>query len=578
MVRLLYTLPSEIKNKPIYIWNIDKDSITEFTKLAIRQIDIKGFVTKEEVHIGEYYMNRPVVGIETVLKEEDSVIILSEKCDRSKIPERIDQKAYYISELLQIDEELKKKKVYIYGAGAGEKKICAELKDSNIDIEAFCVTHRENEKMVEDKDVNQIDEIVQENNNAFIVSVLHDCDKQEMIDVLDEFGADIYIRDFLNDHTIFVISLFQSIHKAWYEKKKIYVYTKKLGGYLRFIEKTLDVYGIRISGYVCKEASEKLGIRDIYELAYEEIQDTYVLVNDLDIIERKEQIAVYDLLESIGFSMSKFDYAGFHQVTTTDWHTHIQMIPDPLVGWSLLYGKKELPGIHVFGNMNKDDMRIVVLGGSTSTEGVLRPASWVKQLYQKLNSKSLAVTIYDCAGPDEDAFQELLRFIRDGVHLKPQYVISMSGVNNAIHRNRKVENKANLNHMVQWYNTLAPDAPYVCGIPVRESAFTYWIRMQKIIKAVVEQNGGRYYCFLQPIKEAGEKLTIFERSVHFSGDVYNEAASFRIESRQDDFYINLLSLFDEKEGMFIDNCHYSENANGILAEIVYEKLIKDLFS
>ena len=113
MVRLLYTLPSEIKNKPIYIWNIDKDSITEFTKLAIRQIDIKGFVTKEEVHIGEYYMNRPVVGIETVLKEEDSVIILSEKCDRSKIPERIDQKAYYISELLQIDEELKKKKVYI---------------------------------------------------------------------------------------------------------------------------------------------------------------------------------------------------------------------------------------------------------------------------------------------------------------------------------------------------------------------------------------------------------------------------------------------------------------------------------
>ena len=164
------------------------------------------------------------------------------------------------------------------------------------------------------------------------------------------------------------------------------------------------------------------------------------------------------------------------------------------------------------------------------------------------------------------------------MHLKPQYVISMSGVNNAIHRNRKVENKANLNHMVQWYNTLAPDAPYVCGIPVRESAFTYWIRMQKIIKAVVEQNGGRYYCFLQPIKEAGEKLTIFERSVHFSGDVYNEAASFRIESRQDDFYINLLSLFDEKEGMFIDNCHYSENANGILAEIVYEKLIKDLFS
>lgn len=578
MVRLLYTLPNRIKNKSIYIWNVDKDSITEFTKLAIRQIDIKGFVTEEEIYIGEQYMNRPVVGIETALKEEDIVIILSEKCDRNKIPEKINQKAYFISELLQIDEELKRKKVYIYGAGIGGKRILTELKAGNIDVEAFCVTHRNNENIVENKNVYQIDEIVQENSNAFIVSVLRDDDKQDMIDVLDRYGADIYIRDFLNDYTIFVIALFQSIHKAWHEKKKIYVYTKKLGGYLTFIEKTLEVYGIRVSGYVYKEASAELGIRDIYELVYEEIQDIYVLVNDLDIIERKEQIAVYDLLESIGFSISEFNYAGFHQVTTTDWRAHIQMIPDPLVGWSLSYGEKDLPGIHVFGNMNKDDVRIVVLGGSTSTEGVLRPASWVKQLHQKLISKNLSVTIFDCAGPDEDAFQELLRFIRDGVHLKPQCVISMSGVNNAIHRIRNVENKANLNHMVQWYNTLAPDAPYVCGIPIRESAFTYWIRMQKIIKSVVEQSGGRYYCFLQPIKETKEKLTIFEKSVHFSGDAYNEAASFRIESRQDDFYINLLSLFDEQEGMFIDNCHYSEKANELLAEIVYEKLLKDLFS
>ena len=47
-------------------------------------------------------------------------------------------------------------------------------------------------------------------------------------------------------------------------------------------------------------------------------------------------------------------------------------------------------------------------------------------------------------------------------------------------------------------------------------------------------------------------------------------------SRKDDFYINLLSLFDDKEGMFTDICHYSEEANKILADIVYEHILKDL--
>lgn len=362
MVRLLYTLPDELRNKSIYIWNIDKDSITEFTKLAVRQINIKGFVEQESLYIGKLYMNRPVVGIETVIQDEEAIVILSGKCDRSRIPVEIDQKAFLLSDLLHIDDRLKEKRVFIYGAGIGGKKIYAELKNSHIEPEGFCVTCKK-ENRLEDKEIWQIDEIEQGEDKAFIISALHDNTKQQIIDILDEFGADIYIRDFFDDYTIFVTSLFQSVHKAWQEKKKVYIYTRTFGGYLKLIKATLELYGIQISGYVCKGALEESGIRDVYELAYEEIEDIYVLVNDLDMIERKEQLEAYDILESIGFSLEEFNYAGFHQTTSNDWHAKIQMVPDPLVGWSMIYGKDNLPGINVIGNENENDIRIVVLGG-----------------------------------------------------------------------------------------------------------------------------------------------------------------------------------------------------------------------
>lgn len=576
MVRLLYTLAKAMKQKSIYVWNVDKDSITEFTKLALRQIDVKGFVTQEQLYIGKQYMNRPIISVEEVLQEENVSVIISHNCDRNRIPKEIDQIAFFFSELLMIDEELKRKKVYIYGAGVGGKQIYSELQDRDIEVEGFCVTHKNDTSNVEGKKVCRIEEVIQEDDSVFVVSALREKIKQEMVDVLDAYKADMYIRDFLNDDIILVISLFQSIHKAWYEKKKIYIYTKTRGGYCELIEKTLELYGIEIAGYVCQEASEELGIKDIYDLAYESIENIYVLVNDLDIIERKDQISVYNILEDIGFSISAFNYAGFHPITTTDWNGRNQNTPDPLLGWSMVYDDKNLPGVRVIGNMGKDDIKIVVLGGSTSTDGMLRTTSWVRLLHQKLASQGFNITIYDCANAGEDVFQELLRLIRDGVHFHPQYVISMSGVNNRSHWIRGIENQANLKHAVEWYSVLSPNAPCVCGIPVREEAFAYWLRIQKIIKAVAELNGSRYYCFLQPIKEAKEKLTLFEKSVHFSGDTNNEAASFRIGSRQDDFYINLLSIFDEKEGMFTDICHYSEEANSILADIVYEELLPEL--
>lgn len=567
MIQLLYTFPEEMKRKDIYIWDVSKDSITEFTKLAMRLIDVKGFITQEERYIGEQYMNRPVVGIETVLKEKDTVIIVSSKCNRNNISDEINKKAFLISDLLQVDERLRDQRVFIYGAGEGGKAIHTELKENGISVEAFCVTNRISHNTMDDKTIYQINEIEQKARDAFIISVLHENQKQEIVDVLDAYNANIYIRDPLNDDDIFATSLFQSIHEAWRKKKKIYIYTRTLGAYAQLVKAMLELYGLRICGYIYKEDNTSVGIKSIYELVYENIEDIYVLVNDLDILDRESQVETYALIEDMGLSLQCFNYAGFHSVTTNDWRNCYKLMPDPLLGWSMIYDDENLPGVHTIGSRDKDSIKILILGASASTDGVLRPISWVRQLYQKLSEQRFKVTIYDCAGPAEDVLQELLRLIRDGIHLKPQYIISMSGGNNAGRQIRDVINRANLKHTIEWYKVLAPASSCIYGLPVKESAFSYWVRIQKIIKAVAELNGSKYYCFLQPIKDAKENLSIFERSLHFSGDTDNETFSFRQESRSDDFYINLLSFFDEEEGMFIDNCHFSERGNAILSEI-----------
>ena len=60
----------------------------------------------------------------------------------------------------------------------------------------------------------------------------------------------------------------------------------------------------------------------------------------------------------------------------------------------------------------------------------------------------------------------------------------------------------------------------------------------------------------------------------FVHDLHRRNGEFFKNAGEDDEYINLLPLFHHKEGMYIDCCHYSEEANEKIAECVY-RTIKD---
>lgn len=69
MICALYTLLGKYKDKKVYVWNTNRTSMVLFVKLAFTRVNIHGFVTEQEEHVGERYMNRPVVSLKQIEQE-----------------------------------------------------------------------------------------------------------------------------------------------------------------------------------------------------------------------------------------------------------------------------------------------------------------------------------------------------------------------------------------------------------------------------------------------------------------------------------------------------------------------------
>ena len=91
------------------------------------------------------------------------------------------------------------------------------------------------------------------------------------------------------------------------------------------------------------------------------------------------------------------------------------------------------------------------------------------------------------------------------------------------------------------------------------------------MKAVAETYGAEFLCYLQPMKFGKPDMSLLEECIHH--DEKRDGYTFRERSSRNDFYKNLMELFDHKDGMFIDACHYSEEGKAVLADIVYEDIV-----
>lgn len=566
MKKNLYVVSDEYQKKDIYVYGVSRDSVDVFAYITLHNGEVTGFVDDSGSVIGDSFMNRAIISEQEFEDIETSVLVLPGFVTKDSV--RTCKEKLYWWEILEVNLNIDEKNIYVYGLGKVGKEICKKLDEENIKIKGVCISDRGEYERWDGRAIVDLEEIEQGEDCAIILATERNDFRSQMLEKVEGYQAELYLPDIISRNYVDNSTFFQCTAKAVREHKKIYVYGNK-NDWTDLILTIFSRYGVKVEGVIYKEENQVLGIKTVYDLIYEKLEDIMVAIAS-DSGDEVSQAG--DILESIGFTMGRLSYASIDIPHTSPYvfaYPRSYYEQDSLF-CQCAHRKGKYPGIVVLGDDRVDDIKIFVVGGSTSTVGLYKQITWVEYLYNKMKNKGYSLTVYDAASAGYNVTDELLRVIRDACHLKPDYVIAFSGVNNLY--DNMPSNRFLLYPKQSRTNKNMPN-----GVETSEDAYDFWHRMIRLEQLVSEFMGAKYLAFLQPMNLPKRNKNVFERSFFEVLRCSENARLFKERADQTNKeYINLISLFEDKEEMYIDECHYSNAANEIIADIVMDELIKHI--
>lgn len=362
------------------------------------------------------------------------------------------------------------------------------------------------------------------------------------------------------------------------------------------LERILDNLGVTVNYFLIINNSyddyEDERVINIYELMYE-IEDIFVVEPHFERIFIKYKKALLD----IGYIEMK-DFV--HIFSSTIRKNTILENPDCIdVNLGLLWMQDE-NGFTVFGSLREDAYTIVTLGGSTTyAKWLVYAKCWSELLYQKLYDEGKKNVRIMCGGaPAFDSTQELIKYLRDVVPMKPNMVLSYSGVNDV------VESHGDINIYGAGYPFAFPrlmrkleefkrdtqeEVNLYLGRKSEQSTEDVWILNKKIMHYIAEETGIIFYAFLEPMIFYGNYIV--DKELEFVLDDYQKNEHYQyafahmgefcknvIDKTKDIDYIqNFTGIFDGCTKLFVDNCHVNEWGNEIIADKIYEFIKKEIW-
>ncbi len=303
-------------------------------------------------------------------------------------------------------------------------------------------------------------------------------------------------------------------------------------------------------------------VENISELAYLEKTNLFVILNQPyeDFQRAVERLKMYGIYMENHNCISVYE-----QMNSLD-RTELMMdvCSGPFYG---IPDEQNIPGWHLIGEKDRNSYKIIIVGGSTSDSAQYQYSSWPEELYRILQKEGKKVVIYSGGKSGFYSMQELSKVLRDAREIKPDMIISFSGVNDA-----------GIGEL---------PAGYVNGVNYSMSGyinnkFEYWLDNEKMMQQEAERQHAKFYCFAQPIFYLNERFREYEVSKFFAMDFENSSdicSDWRQrvkEVKGYSWFIDVMDILDDHLEVFFDMCHVTTEGNKIIAQHIYKHIKDDI--
>lgn len=569
VLKEVHCLKKELYEKRIYIYEINKDSIDIMLRLSIKGVIINGFISSK-CFVGETIFNIPIYDIDSVPIRENCLIVYSKNINnmsyehlKSHFPGNI----YRSDELTyDINPELKNVNVSLYGAGVNARNIMFFLDRNEIEVDEIFVTKlSNNQKSLFKTEIKEFsNELCQ--NKKLIITPKRETDIIDILSYLNGSTNDIYLEKLETILRVFENTFVLSMDIALKENRNI-VFIDEENQMSEMYYNTLSAYNIQIN-FILNPHLTDISL-DLKKFS----SNTLFIIN---IYNQENRWKCLKELYDKGFSFHNFNITSLLHVNQSEafLKNNISFVSDALVGRSVMYNDQSVIGWKLFRKVNgdkiydKDEIKIIILGNSTSQPDYYPFKSWPERLFE-LITKNQNATMYVGATVSDDVINEYLRLIRDFNIIKPDLVISFSGIMNMF--DETSERGFNID---AFYTDLSKRTNcFGKGFTNNKNCYETWLTVEQMMKSFTEQNGAKFICFLQPVCSYMPEMNLHEK-IQFdllkrslgSKEFYDNM------TKDSSIYINMYDLFWHKKGMIFDLSHYSEEASSIIANEVYRYL------
>lgn len=588
-------------NMEIAIWGLNIDSFSLLTKAINERKKISYFVNSDNDFVDVF--GKKVITKDDLLNN-GNIFLLINKIDYMKIYTWINhhlKERYCVIDINALSEDIiRSQSLYIYGAGKAGKRTQELLKSNGVAIKGFL-----------DSDKNKIGEkwcgysiydknVLEKGDIVIISSIYYQEIYSSLCENLNEKFIFIDYRNSISAGKMVNCSQMDAIWitykevpvSAWLTTRNLYVVlwndfcNKKIiiYGNNEITEQIVEIFellNIQIEYIVDEEygiKNEKYLIKDVYGLAYEDLKDTIILVTKINILETEKTNRI--VIDS-GRVLESLDMKFFSQYRPLPNITYANRwgMEDKLLDYINLYegSSKKYPGFYVFGNENTAKKRIVILGGSACDSGIYENliVSWPEILSRKYKD----AVIYNGGMAGYDSVRECLKLLRDVIQLKPDLIISYSGVNEN-ENTRRTDMNPFAKELPTYYNE------NMCyGLRNDITMEECWILMERYMHSIAKINNSEFIAILQPafVQKKPESYSRVEKlqaiiSIDNFAKKYLDVVKYiRTKMPEYEWMYDLTEIFsNDKNYIYRDGCHLTEYGNGIIAEEIYN-IINDYY-